>query len=162
MNHTRFKEIYSRQTPQARKVYDAMTPALALTPTQVIARMSDGTYSLSIVHGCLSSLKDSGLVKEHSPGVYHRIEAPAPKQRVVRTPNQHVKGEDVVKLEDADHSVVKEKTLLDHIADFAADMRTLSERAEDLALMVEEQLQSHSDEMDKMKQLKALLKSIGE
>ncbi|WP_448647108.1 hypothetical protein [Pseudomonas mohnii] len=154
------------QTGVAKKVYECVPINEPWTSFQVMTAMRNLTGSTPdnrIVSGCLVSLVDSGLVKKSGRDQFQRAAVDA-KQK--NQESSMAKAE--VKLE-----VVSEKkaqgTPLEMLSDLASDiagmansLKSLAARVEDVALAVEQERESNSAAVGKLKQLQELLKGISQ
>lgn len=169
MNAAKLAEAERTVSIQARKVLEATPLAEIWTIKQVCSELGRRGVRMDVetVAGCLASLKDDGLVREHRRGEFQRISAKAPVLAAVpaaqtepaqaATPAASapaaapVRGDTLAKiaglaasLRDAAHQLLSEAQLLD-----------------DIAIEVEERIAAVGAESDKLRQLQQLLRSIG-
>ncbi|WEW97715.1 hypothetical protein P3T65_26380 [Pseudomonas nitroreducens] len=148
----------------ARKVFDCIPIAEAWKPFQVMAamrRLTGSTPDAQIVSGCLTKLVDSGLIKKCGRDAYQR-RAVEQKQKpqeqkmtaVAAKPAQQVEAKPAA-------------SPLDLIGELASDiaaagesLKRLAKRAEDVALMVEQDREVNAKAMAGYRQLKSLLKDL--
>lgn len=156
MNRNRFNQLWRGQTALAKKVYEVVPVQDTWNLTQILAELSrvGGRYDKRAVEGVLRSLQESGLVQEKT-GLYTRV--------TVRE-----KEEKVAKSEETPHQAVEKRSLMETLGDLADEVRRKAEdleklalQIESVALVVEERLEEVTDETNKLRQLKDLLKELG-
>lgn len=163
MNKTRFDAIYSGLTSIAQKV-DRAVPITEEWPTSQIhselVRLGANT-DRKILQGCLKSLMDAGLVTESAGKYYRRVEvrnraasstspAPEPEIEAPPTPAPAAPTTPFGKL----------AALAAKARELAKSLHELAEEIENAALDVEAQAEANSAELQKVKQLKAILHSL--
>jgi hypothetical protein len=160
MTAARIRILENQQSGVAKKVYSAV-PINEIWPIKQIAfelQRQGIVRDLSIVEGCLNSLKDTGLIKEASPGCFQRVKPraepkPAKKESAMATTPAAPSSQPV--------------DPVDKLAAIATKMRGLSqmflELADDIdeaALALDEKASGNDEELAKLRQLKGLLKSL--
>lgn len=176
MNAAKLTRLEGGLTTVARKVLDAV-PIQEPWEKQTIVmelRRTGVATSVDIIEGCLRSLKDRGLVKEPRNGSFVR-----PQLRIAAAANED-------ELDDAGDQTppptttttkatpVRTTTLtvsppatterantLTRLADLASSLRKTADEVDAIAIDVEERIAVIEKDGEKLRQLQALLKSIG-
>jgi len=175
MGEGRFNSMYNGLSAVAKKVYDA-TPIQAPWSTEQIASevvRLGRNVDFSILVGCLNTLMRAGLVSEPIPRHFIRQ-----KIRERKPAEPRVEPEELIEIETPQTQTTitmtakptpQPKAPIDRIAALAQRARKIAEEARELAtdmetaaLEIEEQAQVERGEIQKLHQLKSLLKSIGE
>lgn len=182
MTEAKFNNIYRGLTEIAKKVYQAVPMQEMWTANQVISelnRLGFNRQEHRIVLGCLTSLRDSGLVKEPKQGYFVRAEVRVkqavttqPDHQEPTQPTQPVKTE--MPKKEAEMPQVKAKTpapnttpleriggLSAQVLDVVKQLHQLAADIDAAAIEMEEQLEKVKEDNAKLIQLKSLLKSIG-
>lgn len=145
----------------ATKVYHAVPINATWSAGQIHAELlrTGHTHAKSVTDGCLNSLKESGLIKEPSIGMFFKEPIQAKERRT--TPTK--KESDVTA-----QTTTKAACPIEKLSAIAASARSLqkqlaqlSEDVEAVALEIIEKEQNTDAEMAKLKQLKQLLKDLG-
>lgn len=150
----------------ARKVLDAV-PFIEGWPKHSIAsemRRQRGTApSIDVVHGCLEHLRDVGLVKLTGAGLYQRVQAraaltlavpaaePEEPKMTTTTAQKPPKASPTDRLAGVAQSLRRAATALNDAAD----------EIEDVALEYESSIAAVNGDVEKLRQLQAILASLG-
>ena len=166
MNAAKLERAEREITTAARKVLDCLNATTASTAGEVTGELKRRGISLDprVVGGVLDSLKGDGLVQEVGPGRFCRV---MPKPRLVNPADAAIA--ECVAGADADTAAAPEKAdTLTSIADLAAKLRAksadlarLADNLDSIALDVEERVTQAAAGGEKLRQLQALLRSIG-
>lgn len=150
----------------AKKVYECVPIAETWRAFQVMAAMrhlTGSTPDAQIVSGCLTKLVDAGLIKKTGRDAYQR-RAVEQKQKP-----QEQKMTVVAAMTAPQVEAKPAASPLDLIGELANDiasagesLKRLAKRAEDVALMVEQDREANAKAMAGYRQLKALLKGLQE
>lgn len=176
MNESRQRQLLDGQTNTARKVFE-------MVPIQEAWRDSDisrslrvaGTTgaSLHVIRGCLGELESAGLVRRVSHGQYQRT--PVNKHTAVGQtnvpnpqPTAQPKSEPAMQEPTPKAPMPAPLDLLGAVAadlalmasEFAARIKTLAARVEEVGLSVEAQREADAAAMAKASRLQALLKEV--
>ena len=158
LNQQKFDQMHRGMSAQAKKVYEAIPIAESWTPTQIMQELHRKNISMrdvNVVMGCLNSLIDCNLVVEPVKGVFRR-EPIRPKCESQDTqPIEQAKEKEVNK------TVIAPVSPIDLLGAFATRLRELANDAENIAIAVAGQAEKNEAETAKMRQLQALLKSLG-
>ena len=148
MNSARMRAIEEGQTGIAKKVLSSVPIQESWTARQIISDIarSGSRPDPHIVEGCLSTLCDSGLVRERPRGYFQRIK---PKEKKV------------VSIAAAPAQPKEPVDPLTKLSNIASSLRTLADEIEDVALTIEERQTATTEEIAKLRQLKALLRDLG-
>jgi hypothetical protein len=154
VNPDRLMRLENSQTSIARKVLDAV-PIQESWPLKLIiseiARRGIKPDAHAI-EGCLGTIVDDGLVKKNSHGEFQRVSAKPREETNVRTlPNQ-------VKEVPQEPPVIL--TTSDKLIKLGVDLRAMANVADELALEVETMVANSSEELQKLRQLKDLLRGL--
>lgn len=173
MSQARFNERYSGMTSIARKVYDAVPMTQAWTAAQVVAELHRVGVSqdFRLIGGCLNSLMLGGLIFESERGQFTRepirplaIKSPTP----IAPPNQDTMKPIIAKAVapvTISLPVLSPADMLGKIAEkvmrLAVALREIGAEMADAAIDIEAQFEHNEADLAKLKQLQALLKSLG-
>lgn len=174
MSQARFRQRYAGMTSVARKVYGAVPIAQSWTPQQIAAELVRLNVSLEfrVIEGCLRGLTDAGLVAETGKGQFRREPVrepkplPTPQEEPTMSPKPAAKP--AASPDPAAAPAAKKSPALDRLADLAeraaklaAQVQMLSVDIGDAAIEVQMQVDANEAGAAKLRQLQALLKSIG-
>lgn len=164
MNHLAFRLAYDNQTSAAQKVYDAVPIIESWSQAQIIAEMNRVGVSLEyrVMGGCLNNLVRSGLIQEVIKGYFRRLPVrPAPTQQPKPVaPIESKKEEIMTQAMPAAKPAVKQSPL-EILASLATRAKELTADIENAALAIQDQLEATEKDMEKFRQLQALLKGMG-
>jgi hypothetical protein len=131
-------------------------------------RNGTGAPQLTNVLGCLNNLKDIGLVSESEPGVFQRVKV---RQRedtsneiINYAVEQFIEKKEAAMQKPVITSkpvAIDKKNPIDRLTRLSARLRELADDMESAALDLAEQAEKDEQETAKMRQLQALLKSLG-
>ncbi|MCO6057327.1 hypothetical protein NG726_11660 [Pseudomonas sp. MOB-449] len=165
MTPAKQETLMQGQSGIAKKVYECVPIAESWSSFQVMTAMRNLTGSTPdsrIVSGCLSTLVDSGLVKKSGRDQYQRI--PVEQKQKPEEPKMTAPAK---KQSEVSAVPVRKATPLEMLGELAGEivgmaehMKRLAARVEDVALAVEQDRESHSEELGKLRQLQALLKDL--
>jgi len=168
MKTAKLTAMLQGQTCIARKVFEAVPIQEAWTASQIKNALHNNEASgadLHVIRGCLRELKESGLIREPENGLFRRNE--------IKTAIDHHKEIPMTRttsLKSVDAPEVQ-KTSLERMSELSAHLKTLGEsfntalqsiatQLEDVALSIEQEREHNSVNLDKLKQLQSLLKSL--
>jgi hypothetical protein len=123
-----------------------------------------------VVSGCLSALVRAGLVQESPKGQFRRLPVrPAvTKPEKQPEPTKHPEPTKEPVMKQADAVAVPKQTPMDILADLAAHAAVITKQIQGLtadiegaAIAIQEQMEAGEDELKKLRQLQAILKSLG-
>lgn len=170
MNQSKIDRVENNLSGIARKVLDAVPLQESWSTAEVIAEMrrQGQNPDFRIVAGCLSSLCEQRLVREPTQGKFTRVQSKpvlkAVKEVKAETPAA-VASEARINPETT--GAAKPDTL-GKLAALSTGLRTLSDalanaakQIDDVAIEVEERIQSIEADGQQLQQLRTLLKSIG-
>jgi hypothetical protein len=170
MSRRRFDAIYDGLNGAAQKVYAAVPIAERWTITQVMGELQRRglSHEYRTVQGCLVLLTDHGLVREPTKGRYCRE---AVRELSIVEPDQPIKEPPmptpaaspaaVVPSGAAATPVDKLGALAARVTQMAGMLKELAGEISDAAIEVQAQIETTDEGMTKLKQLQALLKSLG-
>lgn len=175
MNIAKLKSRLDGQTSIAKKVYECVPAQEFWSAGQICEELGrkGQTPNKRVVEGCLSTLKESGLVLEQGHGYFKAIvlkkkptlEA-VPFAVYTADSNEEVEVNTVKAVEKK--PVVKRSPieilsgLASKIENMMDEMDDLKKEIEDAALEITEQMQADDDKIKQLRQLQALLKNLGE
>lgn len=153
---TKFHAMHKSLSAIAQKVYAAV-PASEPWATSYIhsemARMGSSTRDVSLVLGCLNSLKAAGLVAEPQRNTFIRTAIRPDKESVVQ---QTPIG---ILMVTAKIPAVRSPMVI--LSDISTRFRELADVVDTAALEIDELFTAKSADAEKLAQLQQLLKSIG-
>ncbi len=168
----------------AKKVYEAVPVQEEWSVTQIIRELSrcGSNPDHKVVMGCIVVLVEKGLVREPRRGLFIKApqrEKPRLSLKVVATPDPHAPApaektepEAAMKTDHAEATTApKAATVEDPLSRLAAlavkakqageALIAVASEIEDVAVAVDEQAKKVGADMDKFRQLQALLKGLG-
>ncbi len=145
----------------AKKVYDA-TPQLDYWPVkQIIGEIQRATKSrpdMTVVMGCLKSLKEQGLIREDKDGCYTKVpvkEKPVnPAPEALHFPTKAQPEPEQKSSFDALVSLGK------RLNDVAAQINNIVAELENVVLAIEQEKQDGEKNMQQLRQFQSLLKTL--
>lgn len=145
-------------TSVAERVLNAVPIQEPLSKTQIVAELkrTGSSASVEVVHGCLNNLRGKGLISEPESGRFIRVQV-RKKQPAAEQP-QVEKGPMPTMNQDNKPAPM---SALEMLAQLAAELRTMADTAENIALDVTQEIQRIGADSEKLRQLQALLKGIG-
>ena len=160
MNQQKFDSIYRGLSEQAKKVYDCIPIADSWSPAQIMGELHRRSVSLGdfrVVMGCVNSMLDAGIVLEVSRGLFKR-EAIRPKCEPKEKVINHTKE---AEMPTPTKTIAPQVGALDRLSSFASRLRDLANDMENAAIELAGQAERNDAETAKMRQLQAILKSLG-
>ena len=161
MNEVRFNRVIQGGSSVARKVYEAVPIADAWNPSVIHQELRRIGYTMDLhaIKGCLAALAAEGVAIEHPARLYQRTP-------VKPRPIKEIKAEEPMATVAAAPAKVGVRPLakLANIASRAKNIAAmLNELASDIelaALDIDEQDGQNNAQVNKLKQLKELLKEL--
>lgn len=164
INSSKFEIAYKELTAQARKVYDSVPKAESWDASQIIQELHRKGQSMSdmhVVRGCLNSLIACGLVLESSRGAFTRVEVKEKKSTALPdTTTQKPKESEHMAIQNSNASDAKNGPI-DRLSGISQRLRILATEIDDAAIALAEQTEKGDAETEKLRQLQAILKSLG-
>lgn len=172
LNQQKFDQIHRGLSAQATKVYDAIPISDSWSITQIMQELHRLNISMSdarVVGGCLNSLIDCGLVVE-APKRMFRREVIRPKFERTEAAPEVIATTKEIEMKQTAHlpsktapyaSAIAIMSPLDRLSSFASRLRDLATEMENAAIDLAGQAEKNEAETAKMRQLQALLKSLG-
>ena len=158
MNSTKQQQKLSGQSSIAQKIYQFVPINEAWTAAEIAQSLSRTTSShvdVRVLMGCLEKLVDVGLIRELSGKRFQRmsISTKEPKQ-VSETTNHQPAPQPKAQVPEVPVSAI------DMLAGIAQKMRGMASDIENAALYIEESKSKSDEDVQKLRQLQALLKGI--
>lgn len=161
LSPTRYEERLRNLTPTARKVFEAVPISEPWSSTYIQSEMSrtgTGPGGAHVLMGCLNSLKQAGLVEEPERGQFIRARVrPAP---VKSDPTPTTESPSMPTPKTPAPQPAVPTSAIDLLAGIAKSMRTLAGDVETAALAIEEGQSKADEDLQKLRQLQALLKGL--
>lgn len=168
MNAIKMQEAEKALNGIAKKVYDTIPIQASWRLHEIMKELSrsGSTPDIKVVQGCLSMIKEKGLIKETQTGYFQRLPI-----RSVEKPSGSVRElfKDILEEKDMKPLVKKPQEPLDKIAaigrqlrEFSVSAKQIADEIDTVAIEVEERIQKTQKENESLLQLKQLLKSIGQ
>lgn len=161
LSPTRYEERLRNLTPTARKVFDAVPISEPWSSTYIQSEMSRlGTRpgGTDILMGCLNSLKQAGLVEEPERGQF--IRARVRPAKTEKDPQPAAEKAPMPTPQKPEAKPAAPTSAIDLLAGIAKSMRALAGEIETAALAIEEGQAKAGEEVQKLRQLQALLKGL--
>lgn len=143
------------QSSVARKVFEHVPISEEWASVQVARELNRATGSvmdMRVLTGCLMTLKEAGLVRLSASGCFRREPValpsiPSATPAPMKQPNQVAPSREV--------------SAIDLLAGIAKSLRALATEIETAAIAIEESRAKDDGELQKLRQLQALLKGLG-
>lgn len=177
-NPVKIEAMLQGQTGIARKIYEFVPIAEEWAEYQIaseMARVTGSKVDLKVFRGCLRDLADSGLIRRRNdqfrraaaPDKTQQKEAEMPAAKAVTTLQRKPSPTAASKPEQAAPSPIE---ILGDIAgsivalgkSMAEQLHQLASRVEEAALQIEQGQEANAANLQKIKQLKSLLRSLGD
>ncbi len=158
MNQQKFDQVHRGLSEQAKKVYDCIPISESWTPAQIMGELHRRSVSLGdfrVVMGCVNLMLDAGIVVEASRGLFKR-ETIRPKQEQKEQVTKPKK-----EIEVKQQTPVAAISPLDRLSSIASRLRDLATDMENAAIELAGEAEKNEAETAKMRQLQAILKSLG-
>lgn len=157
MNAQKMARLEGGLNGLAKKVLAAvpMQEAWSAQKISTELRRSGGSYDLSVITGCLNTLADSGIIKEPATGSFIR---PAVRESITTTKEEAPMATNVRTIAPAE----PEQDSMTRFANVAKGLRRLADEVELIALADAERTQKAEKDTENLRQLQALLKTIGQ
>lgn len=167
MNFAKFEAKHKSLNSQLKKVFDATPmnePWAATAISAEMRRVGTGGADSRATLGCLNNLVEQGLVVEVNKGFFQRIQVKEKQQATksrpveVETPSKEHEMQQKPVIASAPAPAMNP---IDKLSKLAVRLRDLANDMESAALELAEQAEKNEHETAKMRQLQALLKSLG-
>lgn len=110
---------------------------------QELHRKNSGMNDARVILGCINTMVDAGVVVESPKSKFQRVEV---KSKAIKEPMKVAK---------------QDTSAIDRLSVIAQKLRELAQDMESAALDLAEQVEKNEADTTKMRQLQALLKSLG-
>lgn len=164
VNQSKFEQAHRGLSAIAKKVFDAVPISEGWSPTQIgheMTRQGSGGGEVRITLGCLNTLIDMGLVSENGKGLFQRVGI---RQKAVAE-IQPIEKSTVNKTSSIAPVTASAKPYgpgpIEILSKLSSRLRELASDMDTAALELAEQVEKNDVETAKMRQLQALLKSLG-
>lgn len=157
LSPVKYQERLKNLSAIAQKVYSAVPASEPWSMTRIHAEMQrvGGTSrDQRIVHGCLNSLKDAGLIDEPERSVFVRVAVRPEKAKP--TESATTKEEKPMPAP----TQKQPRSPMAILSDLAAKCKALTDEIETAALEIDEYVAAKDADSGKLKQLQALLKGL--
>ena len=161
MRESKFNSIFNGLSAIAKKVYEAVPMQSPWDASQIhneLHRTGSTSCDFRIMRGCLDTLVKGGLVKEPTSGTFVRIAVDKSNEPQTKKPEQRIEPTMSTTSETPIEKIGK---LASQANALLAMAKKLTADIETVAIEVEEMFSSRDAETAKLKQLQALLKSLG-
>lgn len=165
ISKARFNQIFNGQSSSAKKVYSAVPIAEGWNARQITTELIRNGVGIDkrVISGCLDTLVDAGLVNELIRGDFRRVHV---KEEELNQQQPELKEMTKPKANTA-NQIKQPKSPMDLIGDLASrasvigDMlKSLSSDIGDVAIEIQQHIETSDADTQKFKQLQSLLKSI--
>jgi hypothetical protein len=161
MTPAKYQSALNSQSAIAKKVLEMVPIQEAWSRNEIassLRRVTKSSPDVAVLDGCLIRLKDVGLIRERQPGLYQRVEI---REREVLHVAAEMKGE----TKDVANAPAKSPIdILSGLSERARAMATsivmLASDIETAALTIEQGNAESNANLEKLRQLQALLKSL--
>lgn len=161
MTPAKYQSALNAQSAIAKKVLEMVPIQDAWSRSEIashLRRVTKSSPDVAVLDGCLVRLKDAGLIRERQTGLYQRVEV---REREVL----HVAIETKTEPKGVTGALAKSPIdILSGLAERARSLATsvvvLASDIETAALTIEQGNAESNANLDKLRQLQALLKSL--
>lgn len=162
MNEAKLQRVSEGLNGMERKVLEAVPIAEAWNRGQVMSELRRvGTNSApDVVDSCLNCLKEKGLVYERERGLFSR-KLVKPRLVLPEKPKEPATPAHTEEVRNVADPLERMGELAKELRDLAELLMKLAQQAESIALDSELRFEAARGEGEKLRQLQALLKSIG-
>lgn len=166
MKQAKFEQLIQGHTGIAKKVYESVPIIERWSIAQIMQYMKTKTGSTAdarIVHGCLNSLVDAGLIREEGKNAYARVPVEEkPKEVLIMKPvavsTNATEPQKKVPAIDLLGGIASDVSAIS--VEFSARLKRIAKSIEDAALSIESERESNHESVEKLRQLQSLLKSL--
>ncbi|RQV20645.1 hypothetical protein DF039_12455 [Burkholderia cenocepacia] len=161
MTPAKYHAALSGLSAIAKKVLEMVPIQEAWSRSEIaghLLRVTKSSPDAAVIDGCLGRLKDSGLIREASRGRYQRIEVR--EREVLKVPEQ--KSEEAVAATEPQAILPIEilSQLAERTRGLATQIVMLASDIETAALTIEQGNAENAANLEKLRQLQSLLKSL--
>jgi hypothetical protein len=162
MTPAKYQSALSAQSAIAKKVLE-MVPIQDTWSRNEIAshlrRVTKSSPDVAVLDGCLARLKDAGLIREHGQrGLYQRVEIR--EREIVQVPTVKPVESSAPAMESAKSPIDILSGLSERARSLATSIVILASDIETAALTIEQGSAESNANLEKLRQLQALLKSL--
>lgn len=161
MTPAKYQSALSAQSAIAKKVLEMVPIQQAWSRNEIashLRRVTKSSPDVAVLDGCLVRLKDAGLIRERSVGLYQRVEI---REREVLHVAAEIKGDPQKAVDEPAKSPIDIlSSLSERARSMATAMIVLASDIETAALTIEQGNAESNANLDKLRQLQALLKSL--
>ncbi len=155
------KSVVDRQTGIAKKVYECVPINEAFDAKRICSEMArmGSSPDIHIVSGCLKTLKEAGLVVEVLRGTFQRAKVKADAEKPAKPELKQVSptpAQDQQEIGPID----KLAAVASCMRDVSASLQRMAKDVEDAALQMSEAATENSGEVQKLRQLAELIKTL--
>ncbi|WP_045194475.1 hypothetical protein [Pseudomonas sp. 2(2015)] len=166
VTESRQQQMLAGQSSLARKVFEVVPIQEAWHATDIHGALRSAGSSSSqfrAVRACLGELKDAGLIREPVNSHFQRTASANKTQKEQPMAKETAQKVVAIKKPEAGSLDVLASLSSEVIAmadDFGQRMRKMAARIEEVALSVEAEREGNSEQLEKLKQLQSILKSL--
>ncbi|AXK61521.1 hypothetical protein [Burkholderia sp. IDO3] len=161
MTPAKYHAAFSGLSAIAKKVLEMVPIQEAWSRSEIaghLLRVTKSSPDAAVIDGCLGRLKDSGLIREASRGRYQRIEVR--EREVLKVPEQKSTEAIVATEPQAILPIEILSQLADRTRALATQIVMLASDIETAALTIEQGNAENAANLEKLRQLQSLLKSL--
>lgn len=161
MTPAKYTAALSGLSAIARKVLEMVPIQEAWSRSEIaghLLRVTKSSPDAAVIDGCLGRLKDSGLIREPSRGRYQRIEVR--EREVLKVPEQKPEQAAAATEPQAILPIEILSQLAERTRSFATELVMLASDIETAALTIEQGNAENAANLEKLRQLQSLLKSL--
>lgn len=159
LSQLKYQERIQNLSAIAQKVYAAVPASEPWSMTCIhseIQRLGGSTRDSRIVHGCLNTLKESGLIEEPARGTFIRsaIRPIKTKEAPATQPTMKDEAQMTAPIQK------QPRKPMEILSELALRCKSLADEIETAALEIDEYVSAKDVDSGKLKQLQALLKGL--
>lgn len=161
MTPAKYQSALTAQSAIAKKVLEMVPIQEAWSRNEIASNMRRITKSspdVAVLDGCLARLKDAGLVRERQTGLYQRVEIR--EREIIQVPTAKPVGSSAPAVESVKSPIDILSSLSERARQLATSIVMLASDIETAALTIEQGSAESNANLEKLRQLQALLKSL--
>jgi len=161
MTPARFQSVFSGQSTVAKKIFEMVPIQEAWAPVQIssaLTRVTKSTVDRRVLDGCLTALKDAGLIKEPRRGEFQRIEVREKEE--AKVPKTEVATFVGTIASTPKSPIAILSTIAARLGAVNDEVKKIASDIETAALVIEEDMTENEENLGKLRQLQSILKSL--
>ncbi|PQV50991.1 hypothetical protein [Paraburkholderia sp. BL21I4N1] len=161
MTPAKYQSALNAQSAIAKKVLEMVPIQEAWSRNEIASNMRRVTKSspdVAVLDGCIARLKDAGLIRERQTGLYQRVEIR--EREIIQVATAKAVESGSLAVESAKSPIDILSSLSERARQLATSIVMLASDIETAALTIEQGSAESNANLEKLRQLQALLKSL--